>query len=233
MPVVERGDMGALVDAAREAGDDDIAGLAEAARQPIGEGQARRRGVARADDRDRGLLQRLLAAAQREQRRRANRSARSAGGYSGSPSATKRTPSLPREREFALDLFALGDADRPRRAAAARQVRQRVERRAGGAELSISARKVRGPTFSERMSRSQSNRSSSVEADAAGVFAHGSALPRRSSFPFPASRRPMLALCLIHSSAASAPKTTATALSPIASAASGAARLAASAAAEE
>ena len=59
---LEARDMGALVDAAGETGDDDIAGLSEAARQPLGEGQAGRRGVARADDRHRRLLQRLLPA---------------------------------------------------------------------------------------------------------------------------------------------------------------------------
>ena len=62
--------MGALVDAAREAGDDDVARLAEPARQPVGESKAGGRRVARADDGDRRLLQRLLAAAQSEQRRR-------------------------------------------------------------------------------------------------------------------------------------------------------------------
>ena len=56
---LQRGDMGALVDAAREAGDDDVARLAEAAREPVGESQAGGRGVARADDRDGRLLQAL------------------------------------------------------------------------------------------------------------------------------------------------------------------------------
>ena len=44
------------------------------------------------------------------------------------------------------------------RAAAAGELRQRLERRPrGAARTSMSARKVRGPTFSERISRSQSN----------------------------------------------------------------------------
>ena len=60
---LQRRDVGALVDAARQAGHDDVSRLAEAARQPVGERQAGGRGVARADDGDGRLLQRLLAAA--------------------------------------------------------------------------------------------------------------------------------------------------------------------------
>ena len=60
---LQRRDMGAQVDAAREAGDHDIARLPQPARQPVGEGEPGGRGVARADDGDGRLLQRLLAAA--------------------------------------------------------------------------------------------------------------------------------------------------------------------------
>ena len=47
--------MGALVDPPRQARDDDVAGLAQAAGQPFGEHQSRGGGVAGTDDRNRRL----------------------------------------------------------------------------------------------------------------------------------------------------------------------------------
>ena len=68
--VREAGAMGGGVDAARETGGDDEAGLAEIARQPLGELDAGGGGVARADDRDHRPRQRRALAAHRQQRRR-------------------------------------------------------------------------------------------------------------------------------------------------------------------
>jgi hypothetical protein len=62
-PGLERSDMRSLVDAARQAGNDDIARLAEPARKAVGEGKTCSGGVARADDGDRRLLQGFLATA--------------------------------------------------------------------------------------------------------------------------------------------------------------------------
>ena len=58
------------IDAARETRDDDEAGVAEIARQPLGEPHAGRRGIARADDRDHRQGERRGVAAHRKQRRR-------------------------------------------------------------------------------------------------------------------------------------------------------------------
>ena len=65
---LETRDVDALVDAARETGYDDVSSLSDAAREPLGEGEARSGRIARTDDRDRRLLQRLLAAAKRQDR---------------------------------------------------------------------------------------------------------------------------------------------------------------------
>ena len=80
------------IDAAREAGNDDIPRFAKAAREPIGEGEPRGGGVARADDRDGGLLQRLVPAFHGENAAARESICLKSGGYSGSPSAMKRTP---------------------------------------------------------------------------------------------------------------------------------------------
>jgi hypothetical protein len=104
--------MGALVDAARQARDDDVAGLAEAARQPISEGQTRRRGVTRTDDGDGGLLRRLIPSAHGEDgRRRIDLAQR--GGISRLVESDEAHADFLRRRKFALDLLDAGDADRP------------------------------------------------------------------------------------------------------------------------
>ena len=174
---LERGDMGAQVDAAREAGDDDVARLPEPARQPVGEGEAGGGGVARADDRDRGLLQRLLAAAQRQDRRR------------GIDLAQRRGIVGLAERDEAHAELARRRRARARspRASATRIGRRAPPRRARSGSASsaarappqslISARKVRGPTFSERISRSQSNRCSSERRGVGGLLAMAQPLP--------------------------------------------------------
>ena len=120
--------MGALVDSAREAGDDDIARLAEPAREAVGESKAGGGRVARADDGDRRLLQSFLAAAQSEQRRRGvdmPQRRRIVGLAIGDEADAE----LARRLELALDLVDAGDADRPAGAAAPRQLGQGGERR--------------------------------------------------------------------------------------------------------
>ena len=66
----ERGGMRAQIDPAREPGDDDIAGLPRPRASRVGESEARRRSVAGTHERERRLLQRLVAAEQAEERRR-------------------------------------------------------------------------------------------------------------------------------------------------------------------
>src|ERR1700746_1151585 len=89
-PAAEARAMPGGVDAARQAGDDGKARGAKIARQPLGETQAGGRGIARADDGDRWQPQRGGFAAHGKQRPSIICSRR---GYSGSPSATKATPS--------------------------------------------------------------------------------------------------------------------------------------------
>ena len=150
--------MRALVDSAREPRHHDIAGPAEAAREAVGEGESRRRGVARSDDRRRGLLQRLDAAAACQKRR------------SGVDLAEERRvvrladrdeahAEPERERELPLDLLGRRQP-RTGRGAPPRRASSGSASSAARAPpyLSISARKVRGPTFSDRTRRSQSNR---------------------------------------------------------------------------
>ena len=63
-------EMGTLIDASRQPGDDNVTGMSQAARKPVGEGQSCGRRVAGAHDRDGRLAQRLRAAPERENRRR-------------------------------------------------------------------------------------------------------------------------------------------------------------------
>ena len=79
----DRGAMRGLIDAARQARDDDEAGLAEIARQLAGEFQPGAGGVARADDRDHRPHQRVGRAAHAEQGRRIveRRQPRRIGGF--------------------------------------------------------------------------------------------------------------------------------------------------------
>ena len=67
---VERPVMRRAVDAARQAGDDHRALLAEVVRQPAREAARGRRGIARADDGDRGALEQAKLPLGHEQRRR-------------------------------------------------------------------------------------------------------------------------------------------------------------------
>ena len=129
---LEARDMGALVDAAREARHHDVARLADAARQPFGEGQARRRGVARADDRHRRLLQRLLAAAKREDRRGGVDLAQDRG-IVRLAQRDEAHPSLRASASSRSISSAVATRIGRARAAAAGEVRQRLERRARAA----------------------------------------------------------------------------------------------------
>ena len=127
----ERGDMRALVDAARQTRHDDIARRAEAARKTLGEGQAGGRGVARADDGDAGCC--------RASRGRAGPGSaaarRVAQGRRIFRLASRRSDAeLSRRVELPFDLLDCGDADRPAGAAASRQFRQRRERPPRAAE---------------------------------------------------------------------------------------------------
>ena len=140
----ERRPMGARVDAARQARDDDIAGRAEIAREPLGEGEARRGGVARADDRHR------RAGAEP----RPSRARRASGGAVSIACSGARIVRLA-ERDEAdrrdatlasisrLGLRAGGELAGP--AAPAGEARQRLEAPRGAAERLTRARKVRGP----------------------------------------------------------------------------------------
>ena len=223
--------MGALIDAAREPGDDDIALLAEAARQSVREGQSRRRGVARADDRDGGLLQRLFAPEQSEdggrgvdlpQRRR----------IFGFAHRDEAHAELSREVKFAFDFADRGDTDRPLRPAASREIGQSVERGAcAAAPIEQRAEGARADVFGSNEPQPVEPLIV-VEPRRLGALAHAAPfLPILLSVPV--TRRPMLALCFIQSRAASRPNAEATALEPTASATRGAAMLATSAASEE
>ena len=181
---LEARDMRALIDPAREPRRHDVAGPAEAARKPLGESEPGGRGVARADDRDRRLSQRLEPAAAGKDRRGANRSA---AGSADSPvrrCATNRTPSFratSSSRSMSSTRRRPGSARRapPRRASsgsASSAARAPPNR-------SRSARKVRGPTFSERTRRSQSN--TLLVGQVRGAEAFAIASPARSS-----ARRP-------------------------------------------
>ena len=102
---------------------------------------------------------------------------RSAGGYSGSPRAMKRTPILRREGELALDLLHAGDADRPLRAAAPREIGQRVERRARAAAI-VDQRAEGARADVLRADQPQPVEPLVVaEPRAPGLRVHGSALP--------------------------------------------------------
>ena len=79
--------------------------------------------------------------------------------------------------------------------------------------LVMSARKVRGPTFSDRTRRSQSKRCWSVRRGS-GFFAIGSSFSARFSNSAPLRRRTMLALCFTQISAESAANASAAPLSP-------------------
>jgi hypothetical protein len=126
--------MGALVDPPRQARDDDVAGLAQPARQPLGEYEPRGGGVARADDGDRRRPQRLRPPAERENRRRGidlpqqRRVVRLA-------EPNEAHAELAGGDELALDVLGRGDADRAGRAAAASEIRQRLQRRARSAAI--------------------------------------------------------------------------------------------------
>ena len=131
---LEARDMGALVDPPRQARDDDVAGLAQAARQPLGEHEPRGGGVAGADDRHRRCPQRLRAPAERENRRRGidlpqqRRVVRLA-------ERDEAHAELARGDELALDVLGRGDPDRAARAAAPGEIRQRLQRRARSAAI--------------------------------------------------------------------------------------------------
>ena len=152
--------------------------------------------------------------------------ARKAGGYSGSPSATKRTPSFRASASSRSTSSARGDADvAPRPALRASSGNASSAARAPPAWLT-SARNVRGPTFSQRISRSQSKRCASLSRKSLALLTGPS---RRCAIRRRAPAAGCWRECFIQSSAASTANTQPTGASPSANATSGAATLPASA----
>ena len=157
----DRRAMRGLIDAARQPGDDDEAGIAEIARQLAGEFQSGAGGVARADDRDHRPRQHVRRPAHAEQRRRIleRRQPRRIGGFA-------------RRDQRDADLFAAAISARACSSLQIRPEREAPPRRARSGSCSSAARaspkwamselKVRGPTLSLRISRSRSIRSVSV-----------------------------------------------------------------------
>jgi hypothetical protein len=132
---VEGGAVGAAVDAASEAGDDDDVGFTEAASDAFGHLLAGDRGVARTDDGSGGVGHQLGRAAKHGDQRwwrgdglERRRIERFADGHQ----ATARRC---RPFEFALGVGATGDGDVAAGAAAPGERRQGVQRRVGGAEV--------------------------------------------------------------------------------------------------
>jgi hypothetical protein len=121
-------DMGALVDSPRQAGDDDVAGLAHAARQAFGECEPRGGGVAGADNGHRRRPQRLRAAAEGENRRRGIDLPQQRRVV-GLAERDEAHAELARGDELTLDVVGRGDADRAAGAAAPGEIRQRLQRR--------------------------------------------------------------------------------------------------------
>ena len=121
--------MGGGVDAAREAGDDGEARGAEIARQLLGETQARGRGIARADDRDRRQMQHGGLAAH-GQKRRSVVDHLQPGRIVGLPQRHEGHAEGFRRLELTLGVLAGVDAGGTARAAAAGEIGQRRQRRA-------------------------------------------------------------------------------------------------------
>ena len=177
------------VDAAREARGDDEAGFAEVARQPLGEFQPRRGGVARADHRDhrarrapRDCRARRSAAAHRRSRRGA--------ADSRARPARRRWRRTRRAASISRSASARGQT----RIVAAAPPRRARSGRASSAARALpkwrsSDWNVRGPTLSLRISRSQSSRCSSVSARAPCLRADAPAFwPILPSVPLAAAR---------------------------------------------
>src|ERR1700722_18262753 len=135
-------DMGALVDPPRQPGNDNEARLSHAARQPLGECESRSGSVAGAYDRDRRLAQNVGAAPKSENRRRGidllqrRRIIRLAQG-------DETDAKFASGDELFFDLFDRSDADRALRAAAPRELRQRLQR--GSDATAIGDERPKGP----------------------------------------------------------------------------------------
>ena len=127
-------DMGALVDPPRQPRDDDVSGLSQTARQPLGERESRSGSVAGADDRDRRLAQHGRLTPKSEnwrrgidllQRRWVVRFAE----------RNEANPEFAGGDELFFDLFDRSDPDRALRAPAPRELRQRPQRRCDAAAI--------------------------------------------------------------------------------------------------
>jgi hypothetical protein len=171
VPAGEHGDgaarearaMGGRIDPARQARDHHQPGFAEVVRKARGDFRARRRGIARTDHRDHRPRERGEIAAHGKQRGRIVDlgEPRRVGGLA-QPDQTN--AQRPRGRKLALGVGTRADSH-TRGAAPARKLRQLRERRAGAAAVTKEALERAWPdTFSLRMSRSQSSRSSSLRA---------------------------------------------------------------------
>ena len=122
------GAMRRRIDAACQPRRDHETGEPKIMRQPFGEFQSGRRGVARTHDRDHRPRQRGDAAAHRDERRRAVdlRQAKRIGGFAG---GDELRAELLRGFDLARRVGARADADRTRRSAAPRQIGQGAQRR--------------------------------------------------------------------------------------------------------
>ena len=168
-------DMSALIDSPRQPRDDNEARLSQAARQPLGESQSCGGSVAGSHDRDRRLAQGLRCAPKSEnggrgvdlpQRRGIVRLAERDEAH----------PEFSGGDQLFFDLFDRSDADRALRAPRRASSGSAFSAAPTLPQLVTSARKVRGPTFSERTSRIQSKRCWSVRRSS-GLFATLCLLP--------------------------------------------------------
>jgi hypothetical protein len=135
------------INAAGNARDNDDARAAEAARQPIGEGKPRRRGIAGADDRDGRLGQRLPLPAHGDQRRRGVDGAQR-GGIVRLPDRDEAHADCGRSCHLLFGFRARGYLDCAPGHIASDQFGKRLKRRAGAAEaVQQSAKRPRSDVF--------------------------------------------------------------------------------------
>ena len=161
----ERRPMGAGVDAAREARDDDVAGVAEIAGESLGEGRARPR---------RRCASRRSPPSGGSEPRPTPRTASKGGAVSIACSALRIVRLAERDEADRRDATPPRSRARPPRGwracragrAGRRGPAAPRERRAAPPKRLTRARNVRGPMFSERISRSQSSRCSSLRRSA-------------------------------------------------------------------
>ena len=173
------------VDAARQAGDDHIAGLAELAGQAAGEPLAGGRGDPRADDGDAWGAASSAGSPSAQISGGGGSSAASGCGKSGSQAAISRAPAPRRGLQFAFGLGAAGNAEVSARARRAGPGRAGPPAPRAASRSGRSAGRRSPGRRSRWASRSQSRRSASERARAFTVA--GARLPRRSAAPRPSA----------------------------------------------